>query len=174
MPETVTDIIIDASVDKVWQVLSDFAAYPEWNPYIRRMDGSLESGGSLHVTRLLPGRGEVTSTPAITLYRPGREIRLLDRPVLPGPAGCRARAQARAARPGAGALRPLADDLGAPRADLRRLVHDGLRGQLDAMNVALKGMAEHGPLDSPESPDEVATGFARSRGELVSAMSQPA
>ena len=84
MPETVTDIIIDASVDRVWQVLSDFPAYPAWNPYIRRMAGSLESGGSLHVTRLLPGRGEVASTPAITLYRPGREIRLLDRPVLPG------------------------------------------------------------------------------------------
>lgn len=39
MPETVTDIVVDASVDRVWRVLADFAEYPQWNPYIRRMVG---------------------------------------------------------------------------------------------------------------------------------------
>src|SRR5918999_6279995 len=84
MPEIVTDITIDASVDKVWRVLSDFPEYSQWNPYIRRMAGSLETGASLSVTRLLPGRGEAATSPTVTLYRPNREIRLLDRPVLPG------------------------------------------------------------------------------------------
>ena len=27
-----TEVIIDANIEKVWKILSDFPAYPEWNP----------------------------------------------------------------------------------------------------------------------------------------------
>ena len=30
-----TDVEIDASAERVWSVLADFDAYPEWNPFIR-------------------------------------------------------------------------------------------------------------------------------------------
>lgn len=84
MPEIVTDIVVNASVDKVWSVLSGFSSYAEWNPYIRRIEGDLQTGASMSVTRVMPQHGESTSNPSITLYRPCREIRLLDRLVLPG------------------------------------------------------------------------------------------
>jgi hypothetical protein len=170
MPERVTDIIIDASVDKVWRILADFPAYSEWNPYIRRVTGSLKTGVSLHVTRLLPGRGEVASTPTVTLYRPGREIRLLDRPVLPGLLDVEHGLK----------LEPLGPEQ-------VRFVHwqttsgllapifgggsdDGLQGQLEAMNVALKGVVERGlPVSAPSaSPAKMAKGsrFAEQRPEM--------
>ncbi len=30
-----TDIIINAPIDPVWNILVDFDSYPEWNPFIK-------------------------------------------------------------------------------------------------------------------------------------------
>jgi uncharacterized membrane protein len=35
-------IHMKAPAQRVWQVLTDFAAYPEWNPFIRRVNGRPE------------------------------------------------------------------------------------------------------------------------------------
>lgn len=39
-----TTLDIDAPLEKVWEVLSDFSSYGEWNPFIRRIDAKLEAG----------------------------------------------------------------------------------------------------------------------------------
>jgi uncharacterized protein YndB with AHSA1/START domain len=33
-----TEIEIEASPDRVWKTLTDFAAYPDWNPFIVQAD----------------------------------------------------------------------------------------------------------------------------------------
>jgi uncharacterized protein YndB with AHSA1/START domain len=35
MKELHTEIEIDASAERVWDILTDFASYPQWNPFIR-------------------------------------------------------------------------------------------------------------------------------------------
>ena len=44
-------IDIDAPVERVWEVLTDFERYGEWNPFTTRVDANLEVGASvsLHV-----------------------------------------------------------------------------------------------------------------------------
>ncbi len=37
-----TEIIINASKEKVWQVLTDFDKYPAWNPFIVSIKGELK------------------------------------------------------------------------------------------------------------------------------------
>ena len=39
-----TEILIQASSERVWAVLTDFAAYPEWNPFIVSLEGKAEWG----------------------------------------------------------------------------------------------------------------------------------
>jgi len=39
-----THITIHANLQKVWQVLTDFDSYPEWNPFIKSLKGEVAEG----------------------------------------------------------------------------------------------------------------------------------
>jgi hypothetical protein len=42
-----TEVIINASKEKVWRVLTDFKRYPQWNPFITSIEGELVKGKTL-------------------------------------------------------------------------------------------------------------------------------
>jgi hypothetical protein len=44
-----TEIEIDAEAERVWEVLTDFSSYHEWNPMIRRASGELQVGTRLQL-----------------------------------------------------------------------------------------------------------------------------
>ncbi|MEI5583551.1 MULTISPECIES: SRPBCC domain-containing protein [unclassified Agromyces] len=78
MSTTITTTIhIAADPDTVWTVLTDFASYSEWNPFMSRVEGTPEVGSRL-VIRLSPagGRG-MTFKPTVLAAAPGRELRWL-------------------------------------------------------------------------------------------------
>lgn len=39
-----TDVEIEATAERVWEVLTDFASYTEWNPSVRAAEGSAVAG----------------------------------------------------------------------------------------------------------------------------------
>src|SRR5690625_2419123 len=49
-----TEIEIDASPERVWAVLSDFASYPQWNPFIKSITCVPRQGERLRIT-IQPG-----------------------------------------------------------------------------------------------------------------------
>ncbi len=52
-----TELEIAAPLEVVWAVLVDIALYPEWNPFMPRIDGVLEPGAHIHLhVALDPGR----------------------------------------------------------------------------------------------------------------------
>lgn len=53
---TRTFLQVDAPADKVWQVMTDFGAYPQWNPYVTQADGSLQEGATIHIKERVGGR----------------------------------------------------------------------------------------------------------------------
>ena len=53
MKELRSQIEIEAPAERVWQVLTDFAAYPEWHPFIRRVNRQPEVEEQL-VVRMRP------------------------------------------------------------------------------------------------------------------------
>ena len=65
------EIEIDAEPARVWAVLMDFEAYPDWNPFITSIQGERTVGARLRA-RLQPagGRG-ITMSPSVTVNEPG-------------------------------------------------------------------------------------------------------
>jgi hypothetical protein len=74
MPSLTIDTTVDinASKDAVWDVLTDFARYKEWNPDMR-IEGAPEVGSKL-VVHL---SGGMTFKPEVLVATPGEELRWL-------------------------------------------------------------------------------------------------
>lgn len=49
MLELRAEIEIEAPVERIWEVLTDFEEFPEWNPFIRRIRGTSQVGSRLDV-----------------------------------------------------------------------------------------------------------------------------
>jgi hypothetical protein len=67
-------IEIEAPIERVWQIVSDLAAYPEWNPFTPRVESSLRLGDpvTLHV-RMKPNR-ELVRVERITAVEPKERL----------------------------------------------------------------------------------------------------
>ncbi len=79
-----TEVEIDATPETVWAVLTDLAAYHEWNPFITSAEGSVAVGEKL-VNRLDPPGGRaMTFKPTVTAVEDQRVFEWLGRLGLPG------------------------------------------------------------------------------------------
>jgi hypothetical protein len=65
MREIRTAILVKAPASVVRQILTDLPAYPEWNPFITRIQGVLRIDETLSVTLRPPGDAELTLTPRV-------------------------------------------------------------------------------------------------------------
>jgi hypothetical protein len=78
------DVEIQASPQRVWEVLTDFAAYHQWNPFIIEAEGRAAPGQRLRLRMRPPGRGVTTFRPQVLEAEPGRTLRWLGRVLVPG------------------------------------------------------------------------------------------
>lgn len=79
-----TSIEIDAPSERVWSILTDFAGYPRWNPFVRSIAGELEVGRTLDVAVHPPGGRAMTFHPIVLAVEPGRELRWKGKLLIPG------------------------------------------------------------------------------------------
>ena len=79
-----TSINIAATPSRVWQVLLDFPGYPEWNPFIRSISGSVSAGRKLKIRVEPPGRRAMSFRPVILVADPERELRWRGKVLVPG------------------------------------------------------------------------------------------
>jgi hypothetical protein len=84
MKELHSEIEIAASPERVWDILTDFAAYPRWNPFIRSISGKLEVGERLEVRLEPPGGRGITLRPTVLSAEPNRQLRWLGHLLVPG------------------------------------------------------------------------------------------
>lgn len=70
-----SEIEIAAACPLVWEVLTNFRAYSEWNPYIVEAEGELQVGAVIKTTVNFPGTRERTFKRRITTLVEGEELR---------------------------------------------------------------------------------------------------
>jgi hypothetical protein len=79
-----TEIVIDATPEKVWQVLTDFDAYPQWNPFMTRASGTPAAGERLTIRMQPAGGRAMTFRPTVREAVPRRRLRWLGHLLVPG------------------------------------------------------------------------------------------
>jgi hypothetical protein len=84
MRELNTEIEINSSPERVWELLTDFKQYPRWNPFIRSVRGKLEPEAKLEVRIQPSGARGMTFRPAVLKAERTRELRWLGRLLIPG------------------------------------------------------------------------------------------
>jgi hypothetical protein len=78
------EVEVQASPERVWEVLTDFAAYHQWNPFIVQAAGQAVPGSRLELRMRLPGRRPTTFRPEVLEAEPARRLRWLGRLLVPG------------------------------------------------------------------------------------------
>jgi len=68
-------IEIRAPIEVVWQVLTDFSAYPEWNPHIRYARGTPRLGRRIWIRSQPPDARAMRFRPLIISWSPPHELR---------------------------------------------------------------------------------------------------
>ena len=71
--EIKTEIIIHATREKIWQVLTDFEQYTQWNPFIVSIEGKPVKGTRLKNT-LQNGDKQFQFEPVVTVAEPGKSF----------------------------------------------------------------------------------------------------
>jgi hypothetical protein len=79
-----TSIEIDAPPARVWTILTDFAAMPTWNPFIKSISGDLAKGSRLSVHIAPPSKSGMRFKPTVLSVRLEHELRWLGHVLFPG------------------------------------------------------------------------------------------
>jgi len=67
-----TSITINASKERIWQILTDFKNYPKWNSFIKSVTGDLKIGNQIEVKIQ-----EMTFKPVILTLNENYELKWL-------------------------------------------------------------------------------------------------
>ena len=70
---------VSARPERVWEVLTETEQYPSWNPFVRRLTGTLEAGERIEVDLDPTGDKVTTMRPRLVAVVPGRSFTWLGR-----------------------------------------------------------------------------------------------
>jgi hypothetical protein len=82
LKEIRTEIDINASPQRVWQVLTDFERYHDWNPFIRKIEGKAVEGEKITIHITTPAGANRNYSPKVTKVMQEQELRWLGK--MPG------------------------------------------------------------------------------------------
>ncbi|NOQ27931.1 MAG: SRPBCC domain-containing protein [Bacteroidales bacterium] len=84
MKQIFTGIEIDAPIEKVWAVLTNFEEYPKWNPFIKLIDGEVKEGLIFKVTLEPPDSKPMIFKPKCLKFEKNKKFKWLGHLFIPG------------------------------------------------------------------------------------------
>jgi len=82
--EVRSEIEINSYPESVWKILTDFATYDQWNPFINQIIGLPTEGSKIDIFIETPSGKNRKYSPRITKVEEGRELRWFGKSSLPG------------------------------------------------------------------------------------------
>ncbi len=82
--EIKTQITIEANAEKVWDILTQFDQYPNWNPFIKSITGDVKAGNKITTRIQPPGASGMTFKPTILAFETYKELRWMGRLLFKG------------------------------------------------------------------------------------------
>lgn len=79
-----TQITINARPEKVWKILTNFSEYPNWNPFIKYVEGDFVVGNKIKARIQPPDSNVMNFTPKVLTYRKNMELSWLGHVLFPG------------------------------------------------------------------------------------------
>jgi hypothetical protein len=79
-----TNIVIDSTPQKVWNILTNFKEYELWNPFMTKVVGDANLGSKIEVNIKTMNGKERTYYPIITKCNTNSELRWKGKSILPG------------------------------------------------------------------------------------------
>ena len=73
--EIKTEIVIHATPAKVWSILTNFDNYPNWNPFIKSINGEVLVGNKITARIEPPEAKGMTFKPKILCYETNKELK---------------------------------------------------------------------------------------------------
>ncbi len=72
--EIKTEILISASPEKIWSILTNFDNYPSWNPFIKSIKGEVKVGNKITARIEPPEASGMTFKPKILTLETNKEL----------------------------------------------------------------------------------------------------
>ena len=82
--EIKTEILINATPEKVWSILTNFNNYPNWNPFIKSIKGEVKIGNKITARIEPPKASGMTFKPKVLVFEKNNELRWLGNLLFPG------------------------------------------------------------------------------------------
>lgn len=79
-----TSIHISATPERIWDSLTDFAAYPQWNPFIRSLEGEAKPNSRIRVQLVPPGQKGMVFRPRVVAFDRNQRFEWLGHLLFPG------------------------------------------------------------------------------------------
>jgi hypothetical protein len=70
-----TEIVINATPQKIWAILTDFDNYPHWNPFIKSITGLVAVGNTITARIEPPEAQGMTFRPKVLAFEANKEFR---------------------------------------------------------------------------------------------------
>ncbi|WP_341908040.1 SRPBCC domain-containing protein [Fluviicola taffensis] len=73
--EIKSEIVIQASPNRIWEILTAFEKYPSWNPFIKSLQGQVKVGEKMVVRLEPPGAKGMTFKPTVLVFEENKEFK---------------------------------------------------------------------------------------------------
>jgi len=84
LKEIRTEVTIKASTSRIWKILMEFDKYPEWNPFIKSINGQPIKGNKISARLEAPDAFGMTINPKVVSIVNEKEFRWLGHLLIPG------------------------------------------------------------------------------------------